>query len=45
MSLIHPLEEALGKPVLTANQVTLWEGLRLAEASRAHVALSRLRAA
>ncbi|MGW7053885.1 maleate cis-trans isomerase family protein [Streptomyces sp. NPDC054887] len=24
------LEEALGKPVLTANQVTVWEGLRLA---------------
>jgi maleate cis-trans isomerase len=25
------LEEALGKPVLTATQVTVWEGLRLAE--------------
>ncbi|MFJ1645820.1 decarboxylase [Streptomyces sp. NPDC088258] len=25
------LEELLGKPVLTANQVTVWEGLRLAE--------------
>ncbi|MFE3824081.1 decarboxylase [Streptomyces sp. NPDC059092] len=25
------LEEALGKPVLTANQVSVWEGLRLAE--------------
>lgn len=25
------LEEALGKPVLTANQVTVWEGLRLTE--------------
>ncbi|MEV4329554.1 decarboxylase [Streptomyces sp. NPDC049597] len=25
------LEEAAGKPVLTANQVTVWEGLRLAE--------------
>lgn len=25
------LEEALGKPVLTANQVTVWEGLRLVE--------------
>jgi maleate cis-trans isomerase len=25
------LEETLGKPVLTANQVTMWEGLRLAE--------------
>ncbi|MGO1538487.1 MAG: maleate cis-trans isomerase family protein [Leucobacter sp.] len=28
--IIHRLEEALGKPVLTANQVTLWQGLRLA---------------
>ncbi|GAA1184492.1 maleate cis-trans isomerase family protein [Nesterenkonia xinjiangensis] len=26
---IPELEEALGKPVLTANQVTIWEGLRL----------------
>ncbi|MFJ4922115.1 decarboxylase [Streptomyces sp. NPDC088725] len=25
------LEKALGKPVLTANQVTVWEGLRLVE--------------
>ncbi|MFD5598698.1 maleate cis-trans isomerase [Leucobacter sp. NPDC058333] len=28
--LIERLETALGKPVLTANQVTLWQGLRLA---------------
>ncbi|UOQ56921.1 maleate cis-trans isomerase [Leucobacter allii] len=28
--LIERLERALGKPVLTANQVTLWQGLRLA---------------
>lgn len=28
--IIKPLEHALGKPVLTANQVTLWQGLRLA---------------
>lgn len=27
---INELEDALGKPVLTANQVTLWQGLRLA---------------
>ncbi|MBT2395501.1 aspartate/glutamate racemase family protein [Streptomyces sp. ISL-100] len=27
---IPELEETLGKPVLTANQVTVWEGLRLA---------------
>lgn len=30
LGIIQPLEEQLGKPVLTANQVTLWEGLRLA---------------
>ncbi|WP_171053072.1 maleate cis-trans isomerase family protein [Streptomyces marianii] len=28
---LRELEETLGKPVLTANQVTVWEGLRLAE--------------
>ncbi|GGN53924.1 decarboxylase [Streptomyces albiflavescens] len=28
---IPALEAALGKPVLTANQVTVWEGLRLAD--------------
>lgn len=28
--LIEPLEGLLGKPVLTANQVSVWEGLRLA---------------
>ncbi|MDJ0461060.1 decarboxylase [Streptomyces sp. H27-C3] len=28
---IPELEEVLGKPVLTANQVTVWEGLRLVE--------------
>ncbi|MEV6751927.1 decarboxylase [Streptomyces sp. NPDC051214] len=27
---IHDLEQDLGKPVLTANQVTVWEALRLA---------------
>ncbi|MEV0441762.1 decarboxylase [Streptomyces spectabilis] len=27
---VHDLEAALGKPVLTANQVTVWEALRLA---------------
>jgi maleate cis-trans isomerase len=45
LNLIHPLEEALGKPVLTANQVTLWEGLRLAGAGTAHAAFGRLLAA
>ncbi|WEH33548.1 decarboxylase [Streptomyces sp. AM 4-1-1] len=29
-SYVPELEELLGKPVLTANQVTVWEGLRLA---------------
>lgn len=29
---INELEAALGKPVLTANQVTVWQGLRLAGA-------------
>lgn len=31
---INELEAALGKPVLTANQVTVWQGLRLAGAVR-----------
>jgi maleate cis-trans isomerase len=31
---IAALEAALGKPVLTANQVSAWEGLRLTGASR-----------
>lgn len=29
LSVIPQLEERLGKPVLTANQVTIWQGLRL----------------
>ncbi|WP_280461155.1 maleate cis-trans isomerase family protein [Nocardia carnea] len=36
------LEAALGKPVLTANQVTIWEGLRLAGAPRIVPALGAL---
>jgi maleate isomerase len=31
--LVAPLERELGKPVLTANQVTLWAALRLADAA------------
>jgi maleate cis-trans isomerase len=31
VAVLPELEEMLGKPVLTANQVTVWEGLRLAE--------------
>lgn len=34
LGLLGALEERLGKPVLTANQVTVWEGLRLAGAAR-----------
>jgi maleate cis-trans isomerase len=34
LTCIDALEKALAKPVLTANQVTVWEGLRLAGASR-----------
>ena len=35
MHLIEPLEASLGRPVLTANQVTLWEAFRLASGSPA----------
>ena len=45
LALIEPLEKALRKPVLTANQVTIWEGLRLAGAGTAHAAFGRLLAA
>ncbi|MEV0071560.1 maleate cis-trans isomerase [Amycolatopsis sp. NPDC050768] len=31
---INTIETALGKPVLTANQVTIWEGLRLTGTTR-----------
>jgi maleate cis-trans isomerase len=36
------IEERIGKPVLTANQVTVWEGLRLAGEQRNVPALGRL---
>jgi maleate cis-trans isomerase len=39
---IPDLEEALGKPVLTANQVTAWEGLRLLDEDVRCPALGRL---
>lgn len=32
IALIEQIEQRIGKPVLTANQVTIWEGLRLAGA-------------
>ncbi|MFE4833853.1 maleate cis-trans isomerase [Arthrobacter sp. NPDC056691] len=39
---INELEDVLGKPVLTANQVTVWQGLRLAGALRPCEALGLL---
>ncbi|AXK35467.1 decarboxylase [Streptomyces armeniacus] len=39
---IPDLEEALGKPVLTANQVTVWEGLRLLDRTVHTPALGKL---
>ncbi len=39
---IPDLEEALGKPVLTANQVTVWEGLRLLDRQVTCPSLGRL---
>ncbi|WP_199432402.1 maleate cis-trans isomerase family protein [Qaidamihabitans albus] len=35
LAVVERAEERLGKPVLTANQVTVWEGLRLVGANRA----------
>ncbi|WP_227993766.1 maleate cis-trans isomerase [Pseudactinotalea sp. HY160] len=34
LGVVGELEARLGKPVLTANQVTIWEGLRLADPRR-----------
>lgn len=39
---IPEIEDALGKPVLTANQVTVWEGLRLLDRTVTCPALGRL---
>lgn len=39
---LEDLESALGKPVLTANQVTMWEALRLVGALRRVPGLGRL---
>jgi maleate cis-trans isomerase len=39
---IPELEEALGKPVPTANQVTVWEGLRLLDRTASCPALGAL---
>jgi hypothetical protein len=38
---IAPLERELGKPVLTANQVTMWAALQLPIDARPHVASPR----
>lgn len=45
LSVINTLELRLGKPVLTANQVTIWEGLRIAGESMRNPRLGRLFAA
>ena len=42
MGHVAALEHALGKPVLTANQVSAWEGLRLAGVSCACAGLGAL---
>jgi len=42
MRLLERLETAAGKPVLTANQVTIWEALRLAGALTPQAGLGRL---
>ena len=42
MAWLDELEERLGKPVLTANQVSIWQGLRLAGDRTARKGLGRL---
>jgi maleate isomerase len=42
LDLIAPLERRLGRPVLTANQVTLWQGLKLGGATTRVPGLGRL---
>ncbi|MBZ2196488.1 maleate cis-trans isomerase family protein [Occultella gossypii] len=39
---VMALEQRIGRPVLTANQVSVWEGLRLAGLARSHPRLGRL---
>lgn len=39
---LDDLDAAVGKPVLTANQVTIWEGLRIAGAPTAQPGMGRL---
>jgi maleate cis-trans isomerase len=42
LGIIDDLEAAVGKPVLTANQVTVWEGLRLVHGLRPGTGPGRL---
>ena len=42
IALVERLESQLGKPVLTANQVTVWHGLRLAGDTRSRPGLGTL---
>ena len=42
LTFVEELERVLGKPVLTANQVTIWEGLRLARSGLRPVGYGRL---
>ena len=42
LAIVDDLEAQIGKPVLTANQVTVWEGLRLAGATTSVTGLGRL---
>ncbi|WP_158887046.1 maleate cis-trans isomerase family protein [Amycolatopsis anabasis] len=42
LGVVNTIEERLGKPVLTANQVTIWAGLRLAGDTRTSAELGAL---
>jgi maleate cis-trans isomerase len=42
LGIVDDLEAAVGKPVLTANQVTVWEGLRLVDRQQRVDGLGRL---
>jgi maleate isomerase len=42
VALVDSIEERIGKPVLTANQVTVWEALRLAGEPLVHSGLGAL---
>ena len=37
LAIVDELEAAVGKPVLTANQVTVWKGLRVARGRYPHL--------